>query len=355
VRRFSAALVVLIGIAVSEQPSSAQSLAYPYSVFERALESLRVEAGIPGIAAVIVQDGAIVWERGFGREDLEAAVATGVDTPFVIAGLSQAIGSTVLLRKCVDQGFLDVGDKVVRWMPLYPEPETRISQLLSHTAPTGGFKYDPARFSALTGVVEECASQKYAQLLAQEVFDPLVMLDSAPGQMLAAPTAEDRELFDAGHLGRYASVIRRIAIPYRVVARRATRNTDALPRQFDLATGIVASARDLAQFDRGLEASLMLSPATRALAMTQSFSGVTPLPTGLGWFVQGYNNEPIVWQFGVVDGAYSSLLVKVPNRRLTLVLLANSDGLAAPFALDAGDVTTSIFARIFLRTFLPVP
>jgi len=45
--------------------------------------------------------------------------------------------------------------------------------------------------------------------------------------------------------------------------------------------------------------------------------------------------------------------VKVPNRRLTLILLANSDALTAPFGLEAGDVTTSIFARTFLQAFLP--
>jgi hypothetical protein len=61
----------------------------------------------------------------------------------------------------------------------------------------------------------------------------------------------------------------------------------------------------------------------------------------------------VAWQFGVVDGGYSSLILKVPNRKLTLILLANSDGLSAPFTLEAGDVTTSIFAKTFLRTFLP--
>jgi hypothetical protein len=39
----------------------------------------------------------------------------------------------------------------------------------------------------------------------------------------------------------------------------------------------------------------------------------------------------------------------LPNRELTLILLANSDGLSAPFALENGDVTTSLFAQTFLR------
>jgi CubicO group peptidase (beta-lactamase class C family) len=96
-----------------------------------------------------------------------------------------------------------------------------------------------------------------------------------------------------------------------------------------------------------------LAPATRVNALSQAFANGKPLPTGLGWFVQAYNSEPIAWQFGVVENAYSSLIVKVPNRRLTLILLANRDGLTAPFALEAGDVTTSIFARTFLQAFLP--
>jgi CubicO group peptidase (beta-lactamase class C family) len=351
VRRFSIVLAVLVGIAVSEQQSSAQGLLF--SIFERYLESLRIEAGIPGVSAVIVQRGAIAWERGLGKEDLEGNVVTSLETPFVIGGLSQAIGSTVLLRKCVDEGYAEIGDQVVRWMPSYPEPNTTIAQLLSHTAPAGGFRYDPARFATLTGVVEECAGLQYAQVLAQEVFDPLGMASSVPGQTVTSPTAADRELFDPVRLSYYASVIRRLAVPYRVINGRASRNTDLLPRQLDLANGIIASAHDLARFDMALESAAFLAPATRAQAMSQKFSNLTPLPTGLGWFVQAYNNEPIVWQFGLVDGGYSSLIVKVPNRGLTLILLANSDGLAAPFALDAGDVTTSIFARTFLRTFVP--
>jgi len=35
------------------------------------------------------------------------------------------------------------------------------------------------------------------------------------------------------------------------------------------------------------------------------------LPHGIGWFVQTYNGEPVVWQFGV-DNASSSLLLLLP-------------------------------------------
>jgi hypothetical protein len=77
-----------------------------------------------------------------------------------------------------------------------------------------------------------------------------------------------------------------------------------------------------------------------------------PLPHGIGWFVQTYEREPVVWQFGVADNASSSMVVTLPLRGLTLIMLANSSGLAQGFNLAAGDITASPFARLFLATFV---
>jgi hypothetical protein len=76
------------------------------------------------------------------------------------------------------------------------------------------------------------------------------------------------------------------------------------------------------------------------------------MPTGLGWFVQNYNGQRLYWQFGNIPGAYSSLILKVPARHVTLILLANSDGLSTPFPLQDGDVTSSLFAKTFLKLFV---
>jgi hypothetical protein len=67
--------------------------------------------------------------------------------------------------------------------------------------------------------------------------------------------------------------------------------------------------------------------------------------------VQTYNGEPVVWQFGVSENASSSLVVTLPARGLTLILLANSSGLVKMSALAAGDLTASPFGRLFLGLF----
>jgi hypothetical protein len=76
------------------------------------------------------------------------------------------------------------------------------------------------------------------------------------------------------------------------------------------------------------------------------------LPHGMGWFVQNYNGEKVVWQFGQGDNASSSLVVVVPARSLTLVLLANSDGLSKSLGLADGDLTRSPFGKLFLELFV---
>jgi hypothetical protein len=47
------------------------------------------------------------------------------------------------------------------------------------------------------------------------------------------------------------------------------------------------------------------------------------------------------------------MIVKLPGRDLTFILLANSDGVTAPFGLASGDALASPFVRLFLRVFVP--
>jgi hypothetical protein len=178
------------------------------------------------------------------------------------------------------------------------------------------------------------------------------MFSSVPGAALAAPSPESTELFSTEQLTRFADVLRRTAVPYRVVNGKATRS-DVPPAPINASTGIVTTVRDLERFDLALRADVLLAPQTRAAAWTNVTVDGVPLPTGLGWFVQNVDGRPVVWSFGVVKDAWSSLIVKLPNQDVTFILLANSDGLSAPFALENGDVTTSVFAKLFLKAFTP--
>jgi CubicO group peptidase (beta-lactamase class C family) len=329
--------------------ASAQTLTV--SLFERYLETLRVQAGIPGMSVAVIQNG-MIWERGLGKADVGANAPATADTPYAIGGMSQALSSTLFLRKCIDQSYLSTMNPVQSWFHAFSEPDTVIGHLLAHAAPGGGFKYDPGRFAALTPVMEACTNTNYRVLLASDLFDLLGMSSSVPGAALAAPTPQDAELFPPETLVRFTDVLRRAAAPYRVSGGRATRS-EMPPLPIDASTGIITTLRDLERFDLALRDDFLLSPPVRQASWSNVTVGGAVLPTGLGWFVQNVDGQQVVWTFGNIKDAASSMILKVPSRDLTVILLANSDGLAAPFALENGDVTTSVFAKLILKLLAP--
>jgi CubicO group peptidase (beta-lactamase class C family) len=340
-------ILALVSAVVLLSGAGLRAQALPFLLFERYLEPLRIQAGIPGLSSVILQDDQIVWGRGLGHRDLEANLPATPDTPYPIADLTQTITGTLLLH-CAERGVLELDAPIGDWLPGAESPQSTLRQLLTHAVPGSalGYRYTPSRFALLARPVETCFDGPFRQVVAQHVFDLLAMRDAVPGYDIASEAAD----FDPGSLARYQALLERAATPYKVDNRgRATRS--ALPPvAVDGAHGLIASAYDLARFDQGLP--IHLRPESLALAWTNATHNGVPTPFGLGWFVQTYNGEKLVWHFGQFPDAFSSLIIKVPNRRLTLILLANSDGLSAPFSLSGGDVTSSLFARTFLRLFL---
>jgi CubicO group peptidase (beta-lactamase class C family) len=349
----SAALAALISVAVAvpnaQQPPPRPVLTSP---FEAYLEPLRIQAGIPGLSAILLQDGEIVWERGFGFQNLEARIRATPDTPYPVADLSQTIAA-VLLLKCVEARALDL-DEPVRRYGAATDSDVTMRQLLSHTSsgtPIGTFRYDVERYAQLTEVMTFCVPQPYRKSVSHRILERLAMQDSVPGRDLQDPNVVPPGLYEPAHLERYARVLERMAIPYRVDRRRRATRTELPVEGINAATGLVSTVRDLAKFDMALDTFLLLDQ-TRDLAWSNAATGFASVPTGLGWFVQNYRGERVVWHFGLMPNAYSSLILKLPSRRLTVILLANSDGLNAAFQLRSGDITQSVFANLFLRLFV---
>ena len=108
----------------------------------------------------------------------------------------------------------------------------------------------------------------------------------------------------------------------------------------------------MARYSLAIDADRFLRPETKELAFTpaRSTTGKT-LPYGLGWFVQEIGGQKIIWHYGYWQ-ANSSLIIKVPERKLTFVILANTDMLSKPYDLGAGDLLKSPVAREFMGAFV---
>jgi CubicO group peptidase (beta-lactamase class C family) len=348
VRTTKVLLVALAALTATIPPARAQG-SLPVSLFERYLDALRLQAGVPGMSAAIIQNGRIVWDKGFGYQDVESSIAATAETPYPVFGLTQALSSTVVLQQCMEQSYLELTDRVSRWNPDFPDTTTTMAQLLSHTSSNGMFKYDPDRFAALTVVADQCSNSRYVRLLTEEIFSRLGMASSIPGAEVLEPSSPHRRWINASTLDRYVTIYQRQAAPYKVDGRgKPTRST--MPAgTLSAATGVVSTVRDLARFDSALDEGILLDASTRSRAWESAGSA----PAGLGWFVYRHNGERVVWHFGLARAAYSSLVVKVPARNLTLILLANSDGLVGPpYNLGDGNLSSNLFASLFLKLFV---
>jgi len=194
--------------------------------FDRNMEEL----DIPGAAVVVVQDGEILFIKGYGFADLERQIPVDpTQTVMRVASVSKLFTATAAMQ-LVEQGLLDLDTDVNLYLTAlkipadYAEPVT-LRQLLTHTAgfedrfigihtldadkfnPLGEFLkgnipkrvlepgsiHSYSNFSyALAGLlVEEISGVPFAQYVDENLFQPLGMSRSTFEQPVPAELAPD--------------------------------------------------------------------------------------------------------------------------------------------------------------------
>jgi CubicO group peptidase (beta-lactamase class C family) len=351
--------VVLLATAGASGQQQAGPILLPNGalpVLDAYLEALRVQLGIPGLSAAVLHDGRIAWEKGYGFQNVATRVRATPDTPYLIGDMSGTLAAVLLLQCMIEHRRLGVDEPVRTYGVQTSEPDVTIRQLLSHTfaeGPNEPFVYSAERYAQLTAVTEWCVPQPYRKTVAHRLVNRLAMQDSSPGTDWLDPALVwPEDVWDRAEVERYRRNLGRMAVPYRVDARGRAEPT-VLPRTgISASQGFVSTVRDLAALDAALDTTVLLGEDTRELAWMPAIGRRgTPVPMGLGWFVQQHRADRVVWHFGHVPNAYSSLIIKLPAKKITFILLANSDGLSAPYQLQNGDVTRSHFATVFLRLF----
>jgi CubicO group peptidase (beta-lactamase class C family) len=339
-------IAALVALALLQAP-----LALPptrdqlFTLFGSYLESLRVQAGIPALAVAVVDGDGIVWEQAFGQQDLARLLTARTDTPFHLDGLTQLVATTIVLR-CVQDGRLTLDTPIKSFNPGSPDADATVGQILTHTSGAASdlvFAYRPDRLDVLASVASTCTGTSF-RLAVARTLERVAMNDSMPGP----DAVTDPQL--PAEVARFRNIIERLAVPYAVDAQGRASPSRYPATTLTASGGLVSTVIDFAKFDLALRKGVLLNSDTVAAAWRPPVgANGRPLPHGMGWFVQTYSGEPVVWQFGAGSNASSSLVMTLPGRGITLVLLANSDGLVKPVTLAGGDVTVSPFARVFLE------
>ena len=184
---------------------------------DQVVEHARKEFNVPGIAVVVVKDGKVVVEKGYGVRRLGQPAPVTPHTLFGIASNTK-IFTSAALAMLVDEGKLSWDDRVVDRLPgfqmsdAYVSREMRIRDLLCHRSglPLGGgdlmfwpaadftseqvnyrlrfvplatsfrsaYAYDNVLFNVAGAVIKEISGQPWSDFIKARFFALLAMHDS---------------------------------------------------------------------------------------------------------------------------------------------------------------------------------
>ena len=161
----------------------------------------------------------------------------------------------------------------------------------------------------------------------------------------------NRGMITEKHQQRFDTIVKTLAQPY-ALDREFKPTKISYPQGFSTSAGLMSTVLDMAKYDIAIDQNKFLTKETQQLAFTPATStkGET-LPYGLGWFTTNYKGTKLLWHYGYWTGN-SSFIVKVPERNLTFMIMANSDNLSRPTDLGSGDALSSAVGMAFLKTFI---
>ena len=310
----------------------------------------------PGCALAVIQDGSIVYERGYGMANLELGVANSPQSVFDIASMGKQF-TAFSIHLLARDGKLSLDDDIRKWVPEIPSygKTITIRHLLHHTS---GLR-DYLELMSLQGVRDEDISTE------QEALDVLALqkaLNFEPGAEhlycnsgyfllgIIVKRASGKSLRDFaeerifGPLGmRHTQYNDRHE---RIIPNRATGygKSKTLGFGIDMSDfeqngdgGVLTSVEDLFRWDQNFYDPKV---GDRALIDAMLVDGVLnngkPVNYSSALVVGSYKGLPTVAHSGSWAG-YRSQLIRFPQQRFSVVCLcnleqANATGLARQVA-----------------------
>ncbi len=324
--------------------------------FEQFLLDFQREKYIPGLSVAISKQGEIVYEKAHGVSHISGQVPVTTQTPFWIASVSKFFVGTAFLT-LVDQGELSLDDAIsdmpefmeyCEWLAssgivfgenLNCKQTFKLRHALNHVVNgqvDTAFSYNSIFYSRLSRYLEakrgnpiDAAKGRHnelAKVITSAILEPAKMDSSIAG------------LWDKERMDVYFNRARGYAIENNHYVMRPEPQ-----RHMAGGAGISATAGDIVRFDLALDAGKILAEKTRALTESPYVTqNGTSIPYAYGRYIQDVNGEKVIWHSGWDEEAgYTAVYLKFPERSLTIVVLANNEGLWWGNSLDKAEIERS--------------
>ena len=290
-------------------------------------ESLKVDALFaavahcpgPGVAVLVVRDGKIVHEKGYGLANIEHEVPNLPQTKFRVGSITKSFTAIVILQ-LQERGLLSLDDTLSKYLPDYPSAERiTIRRLLNHTSgipgttsqdqtlefvPGSRISYSNTGYIVLGRVIEKICGKPYEAVLQENIFQPLGMKDTG---------------YDHAEV-----LLKHRAAGYTVGPKGDVQNAEHINMAGPFAAGgLYSTVGDLYLFDQALYSEKLLKAATLEQAFTPTtLTDGRTAPYGLGWMVQPYRGLKEVAHGGDITG-FNAYFARFPEQRYTVIVLSN--------------------------------
>lgn len=364
-----AVAVGALSIGIIAPPALAATLDEKLAEFHAFAREYRVEQKVLSFSYAIAKDGEILAAEGIGWMDHDAEEPTTADTTYLAASITKTFTAATLLAMEAD-GVIDLEDDFTtlsdwdercEWLSTsgnifgggrqlesgYTPPRIRCDARISLRdvltmrvlgEPGTNFLYNPIVYGRLANWVEEKTGTPLRRWMRHYVIDRAGLEEVAAGWR--DPYGGD--------------ALRLLAPPF----RHAPDEEDGLAPsplpnpELNASSGIVASARSLAAYSIALDEGRILPQALlRAMWTPPQEADGFPASYAYGWWTQNWRGLQLVWHGGWWPDAYAGFLLKIPEKRLTLVAYGNTDGLHWGNPLEQAQIEKSPLARKFLELF----
>lgn len=345
----AAAFAAPVAVAAPETPAAARAA---FAGADAIVREEMLKQHIPGVALVILRDGKVIHQAGFGTADLEQNLPVRPGTAFNIGSLSkQFLAEGILLL--VQEGKVALDAPVSRYLPDAPAIWSAITirQLLSHTgglirevpgfdgdkvqndadvirsayatplnAPPGTrFEYSNLGFFILAEIITRTSGTPWPAFFAERVFGPAGMTATRPTSL--TDLIPHRARGYVWNAGRFEN-----ALSY-----RALRPSGAF----------TSTVTDLAKWEAVLARGGLAGAAARAEMWRPArlASGETA-PYGFGWRIEPVEGHTEIGHGGSLPG-FRSYYARYPHAKLAIIVLTNN-GAAEPREIARGIARTML-------------
>jgi D-alanyl-D-alanine carboxypeptidase len=361
-RRAAAVLLAAITVlGVAPAVRAAPAMAERLTAIDAAAREELASGRTPGLSVGVMQDGKIIFLRGYGQANLETATPVTPRTVFRVGSITKQFTAAAVML-LVQEGKLSLDDKVAKYIPdLERADEITVRQLLNHTS--GLANYTERRAAGPNDFRTDLTTD---QMVAHiEHLKPL--FDFAPGEGWHYTNSG---LFLAGAIVERVSgqpladfVRERLLKPQAIATAGVDANRDIVPNRasgYELVPGMKgvfrnanlismtvpggagamrATAGDLLRWNATLLGGRVVSPASVLQMLTPGrlkdgrLSGVAmklapneaPSEYGLGLRLSPSGKPRRVSHGGNIDG-FNAMLAAAPDSGLTWVVLENVGG-----------------------------